>query len=214
MKRDHPQRILFLFEVMSLAILSVISLPIFVIKANARFANTARCWGLVVAGTDAGVQSFPRDANYVFHILNVHYRFDGIKYLGYDMSYAGVDKQATISNVRDAIRGWLANNSGNNDVIFIFFACHGEGYINNTGQLSNDLCIDGSRGDPVDEGSEIWNATAQEWVGIDEGLDIINDIYWDDDLSTDLATLTYGRLIFSCTSCFSGGLIDDLSTAQ
>jgi len=62
------------------------------------------------------------------------------------------------------------------------------------------------------------------WVGVDESCQVLNDdgvnpdVYWDDELKSDLSCLSYDKLIFvreGCVvedqSCFSGGLIDDLS---
>jgi hypothetical protein len=66
-----------------------------------------------------------------------------------------------------------------------------------------------------DEGDEVWNATLGKWVGIDESICLygtgVLEEYYDDELKTDLDTLHYGTLIFASSSCFSGGLIDDIS---
>jgi len=57
-----------------------------------------------------------------------------------------------------------------------------------------------------------------DWVGIDEGLKVQNETYWDDELKSDLDTLSYAELIFvrqGCVEgdkgCFGGGIIDDIS---
>jgi hypothetical protein len=209
MGKDYSQRLLslFLVSLIGLTVFSVVSVPVSVAIASAQEDDPVRYWGVIVAGTDGGVQSIPRDANYMFHVLNVHYRFDGIEYLSYDTSYVGVDKRATRNSTREAIREWL-NRSDDNDVIFIFIAAHGGGYNSHTGELSEEQSIEGLGGD---EGDEIWNVTAQEWVGIDECFYIGNEIYWDDELRADIANLNYGRLVFSSLACFSGGMIDDLS---
>ena len=176
-------------------------------------------WGLVIGADNSGWQSYSHDANYMFHVLNVHYRFDGIYYLSLDTDLPGVDNVTTKNNVRAAITGWLANRSDENDIVSIFWSSHGGGYNSHTGQLSNDQCIDGSRSDRIDESSEIWNSTAGKWVGIDECLYVDyggpnQATYWDDELAWDLTNLTYGRLVFSCMACFSGGFIDDLSATN
>lgn len=60
-----------------------------------------------------------------------------------------------------------------------------------------------------------------DWVGIDESMAVQDGLYWDDELSSDLNTLSYAKLIFvkqGCLeedlSCFSGGLIDDISASN
>jgi len=68
------------------------------------------------------------------------------------------------------------------------------------------------------------NGNMNEWVGVDECCLVLDnsgvgyDWYWDDELRSDLSTLSCDKLIFvreGCAegnqSCFSGGLIDDLS---
>jgi hypothetical protein len=57
-----------------------------------------------------------------------------------------------------------------------------------------------------------------DWVGVEEGMEVEDGCYWGDELKEDLNTLNYSRLIFvkqGCLegnlSCFSGGLIDDVS---
>ncbi|HEY4674971.1 MAG TPA: dockerin type I domain-containing protein [Candidatus Bathyarchaeia archaeon] len=62
------------------------------------------------------------------------------------------------------------------------------------------------------------NGNTNNWVGIDECAQLQDGSYWDDELASDLNTLSYAKLIFvkqGCLvgnlSCFSGGLIDDIS---
>jgi hypothetical protein len=57
-----------------------------------------------------------------------------------------------------------------------------------------------------------------DWVGIDESMQVQDGLYWDDELASDLNTLSYAKLIFvrqGCVEgdegCFGGGLIDDIS---
>ena len=57
-----------------------------------------------------------------------------------------------------------------------------------------------------------------DWVGVDEGIEVQDGCYWDDELKEDLNTLNYSKLILvkqGCIegnmSCFTGGLIDDIS---
>jgi hypothetical protein len=63
-----------------------------------------------------------------------------------------------------------------------------------------------------------------DWVGIDECMQVQDGLYWDDELADDLSYLAdndkYAKLIFvrqGCVegnlSCFGGGLIDDISAA-
>ena len=60
-----------------------------------------------------------------------------------------------------------------------------------------------------------------DWVGIDECLQVQDGWYWDDELASDLDTLSYAKLIFvrqGCVEdgegCFGGGLIDDISGSK
>ncbi|MDH5690545.1 MAG: hypothetical protein OEY81_03835, partial [Candidatus Bathyarchaeota archaeon] len=57
-----------------------------------------------------------------------------------------------------------------------------------------------------------------DWVGIDECMQVQDGLYWDDELASDLNTLNYAKLIFvrqGCVeegeACFGGGIIDDIS---
>lgn len=60
-----------------------------------------------------------------------------------------------------------------------------------------------------------------DWVGIDECMEVQDGLYWDDELASDLNTLSYAKLIFvrqGCVEdgegCFGGGLIDDISAPK
>jgi len=60
-----------------------------------------------------------------------------------------------------------------------------------------------------------------DWVGVDECLQVQDGWYWDDELASDLNTVTYAKLIFvrqGCIegnkTCFGGGLIDDISASK
>lgn len=74
---------------------------------------------------------------------------------------------ATKENMRWAITNWLDQSSDSNDIIFIFWTGHGAGYDSYYNEVRGleepERAIDGSRGGPVDEGNEVWNATAGEW---------------------------------------------------
>src|SRR4030043_283495 len=62
------------------------------------------------------------------------------------------------------------------------------------------------------------NGNQNDWVGVDECLLVQDNVhYWDDELASDLSTVSYQNLIFvrqGCLegnmSCFGGGLIDDI----
>jgi len=209
------RRLLVLFMLSALALSSFTSGAVWSRIGDSLELEPVEYWALIVGGDDEGIdQCFVHDANYMFHILNVHYRFDGIYYLSYDTGRPGVDAKATKNSTRQAIYQWLAGKSDSNDVVFIFVSMHGGGYNSHTGQLSDDQCIDGSRNDAIDEGSEIWNN-----MGVDEFLNTRGDNgeyapYWDDELKSDLSNVSYGKLCFSTLACFSGGLVDDLNATS
>jgi hypothetical protein len=163
------------------------------------------------------------DAHYLYHILTEHYKFDGIYYLDINPLFpAEVNDTATRDHFRWAITNWLRDRSDANDVIFIYIGGHGGGYNTIENELEGGR-IDGSQGDPVDEGQEHFNGTS--WFGVDECFQFRyksgTELYWDDELAQDLSTLQYSKLIFiriGCgangtenVGCFSGGIIDDIS---
>ena len=176
----------------------------------------------VIACTSTGLWSHTADAHYVYHVLTEHYNFDdeSIYYMN-DKSLLGVDTTwVNKYELRWAINQWLASRSDADDLIFIYIVGHGGGY--NT--IENDWAggrEDGSAGDPKDEGDE--HFIDGEWVGVDEciKLDLDDRKYWDDELKSDLNTLSYSRLIFVGAGgkeseeenggCYNGGLIDDIS---
>lgn len=146
------------------------------------------------------------------------------------------DKQ----DIREAITDWIGSRSDSDDLVFIYIEGHGTGYDLEEGCLDGpEDAIDGSRGDPRDEGDEFRETDinidfdedgvleSDVWGGIDESIMVLNSLmggipeyYWDDEVKEDLATLSYGRLIFfwngpklpnSTGSCHSGGFVRDLS---
>lgn len=156
------------------------------------------------------------DAQLLYHVLSEHYGFDGIYYLDVRTNLPGVNASATRNNFRWAIRNYLMNSDGN-DLIFIFIVGHGGGY-NTIEQRLQGGRIDGSQGDPQDEGLE--HFINGQWVGIDESIYFDgSEVYWDDELTDDLSILSYYKLIFVRVGgidgteggCFNGGLIDDIS---
>jgi len=87
--------------------------------------------------------------------------------------------------------------------------------------IPDDLTIDG---EDVDNDGYIVgvdlnnNGNTNDWVGIDECMEVEDGLYWDDELASDLNTLSYAKLIFvrqGCVEeskgCFGGGIIDDIS---
>jgi len=198
--------------------------------------NEIHYWGLIIqAWTHPADHAFEGDAQYMYHLMSDHYGFDGICYLATNpytnITLPGVTNETTKENINWAITEWLPQNSGPNDVVFIFWATHGFGYTrgeNYTGQetykswLKYQLDTDGD-----DEGDEIREITlgfdinedndTDDWVGIDETFLVEQtgilryQNYTDDELRLNLSTVNYDKLIFVSTSCFSGGLIDDLS---
>jgi len=187
-------------------------------------ADPVEYWALIVCGSYSGIEpSFGADAAFMYHTLSRHYTFNGIYYLHAEPSIAPeANGIATKENIRWAIKNWLDQRSDSNDIIFVYYTDHGAGYNTYYKQVRGlddpAKAIDGKRGDPVDEGNEVWNATAGKWVGYDEALTLqrgTDTTYWDDEIKADLNYLAsrgrYGKLVFVCFACYSGGLIDDLS---
>jgi hypothetical protein len=153
---------------------------------------------------------------------------DDIYYLSVNPFLTYVDDVSTLSNVRAAITSWLHDRSTANDIVFIYFSSHGGGY----NAMGNQL--EGGRTEvSSDEGPEVRESTLgidvnndgdkNDWVGVDESLQVQNGVYWDDDLASDLNTMNgrYAKLIFirqGCIegneTCFGGGLIDDISGSK
>lgn len=192
---------------------------------TAQAQDPQQLWALIICGSEEP-GSFPEDAGYMYHVLNDHYDFDGIYYLHVYTDRPGVDALSTKANVRSAITNWLDDHSSENDIIFIYFTSHGGGYH------SGNNALEGGRYDASgDEGNEIHETTLgvdldgdgnmDDWVGIDECMQVQDGLYWDDELASDLDTLSYAKLIFvrqGCLEgdegCFGGGLIDDISAAN
>lgn len=158
-------------------------------------------------------------------MLTDHYAFDGIYYLDVFTNRSGADGLSTLANVRWAITNWTASRADGNDIVFIYFTSHGRGY--NAVKNVNDYGRPEFGGDEGDEILEIFlgqdvngDGDFDDWAGIDEGLQVLGDWYWDDDLAADLNSVS-GEIIFvrqGCLegnqSCFGGGLIDDISAAN
>jgi len=187
-------------------------------------ADPVEYWALIVCGEyEPTWQWFAADSAFMYHTLRYHFSFNGIYYLHPDPSIAPeANGTATKENMRWAITNWLNQSSDSNDIVFIYFTDHGAGFNSHTNETEGldepEHAIDGSRGDPVDEGNEFWNATMGRWMGFDETimLQLGNDrTYWDDEVKSDLDYLAsrgkYGKLIFVSFACYSGGLVDDLS---
>lgn len=177
--------------------------------------DSVKLWALIVDGfylNSAG------DAAYMYHVLHDHYNFhdDDICYLtNWGPAHGqppipGTDKPATKANMNWSITTWLYDVSDSNDIIFIFFSNHGVGYNTVEGKLAG-----GRIESPSDEKKEHY--IENQWKGVDEGLEFPEEDkhYWDDELKEDLNYLAshgkYGKLLFVCFACFSGGFIDDLS---
>jgi hypothetical protein len=131
--------------------------------------DTVEFWALIVCGEYASVeQSFAADAAFMYHVLSTNYTFNGIYYLHANPTIdPNATDTATKENMRWAITNWLDQSSDSNDIIFIFWTGHGAGYDSYYNEVRGleepERAIDGSRGGPVDEGNEVWNATAGEW---------------------------------------------------
>jgi len=192
---------------------SLLAMP--TVNLAAATTDPVEYWALIVAGRYADVDpQLSANAAYMYHVLHEHYSFNAIWYLSnMPPPNPGVNGSATKQNMRLAINTSLYERSDSNDLIFIFFSGHGGGYNTKEGEL------DGGRIEsPSDEGNEHY--IENQWKGVDECL-VFNqnascpDYYWDDEIASDLNYLAsgqkYGKLIFVCFSCFSGGMVDDLS---
>ena len=111
-------------------------------------ASNSELWALIICGSSGG--SFSTDPQYMYHTLDVHYDFDGIRYLDFYDSRPGVYGTSTLDNVRSAIRDWLFGNSDDDDIIFIYFSSHGGGYNSIFGWESGRVET------PGDEGNEVY----------------------------------------------------------
>lgn len=303
-----------------------------IIAPYAEASGSQELWALIICGSEGG--SFSNNTQYMYHVLNDTYDFNGIYYLDVYTERPGVDASSTRANVRSAITDWLNDHSDENAIIFIYFTSHGSGYLRNYGfgpfifhityyamgdhgrisfetndedqarevseshfRLSDcprilvyyDLDDDGQADDfywdhdnderiemivdisgTLYDGGELpyidvdgdgnnddlfadigsnnrtdilidagtWTSDGEDgnndgiiigvdfngdgdfndWIGIDEGLKVQNETYWDDELASDLNTLSYAKLIFvrqGCVEggegCFGGGVIDDIS---
>jgi len=95
--------------------------------------------------------------------------------------------------------------------------------------VNHDGTIDNFISDGEDTDGDRWivgldlngNGNSNDWVGMDECMQVQDDLYWDDELASDVNTLSYAKLIFvrqGCLEeeqgCFGGGLIDDISAPK
>lgn len=182
-------------------------------------------WVVIVGG--------PLGSSILFNTYYCYYvmmnRFDinpetNIQYLYCDPSnqIGGVDNSSSKENVQWTISQWLPAHSDEDDIVFIYFSCHGGGFNNTFDEDGNPKLGGGRIDESGDEGNEHQCANGT-WFGVDENLWIYGDwespiYYWDDELAEDLSFASYGSLTVmfqACknenASCFSGGFIDDLS---
>ena len=184
------------------------------VQSTPSSTNAYRFWALLVtAGRNQVDNAMFAGGDYMYHVINEHYDFDGIYYLNnYEGTIPGVNATATLNNTRSAITDWLYNTSGPKDIIFIYFNVHGGGYYSNGGggppyYIPKTHNLDGgqpdSNGDEVDDNYDeslgFWNGSG--W-----------DRYLDDTLAADIDSLNgnYSTLILCTQSCYGGGIIDDI----
>jgi len=193
------------------------ALPIAPVKGT--FSMVWEKWALIIAGSGSPQEEqFLRDAAYMWNTLWQYYGFspDNLRFLYVTESapnpvpqeyYGGA---ATLANVRDSITNWLGSRSDPDDTVFIYIATHG------VGACCDGTLMGGRKDLSGDEGDEYGG------FGVDEALYLEADdsYYWDDDLREDLQSVFYSDLVIvvqacvnveSNMTCFSGGLIDDLS---
>jgi len=187
----------------------------------------AKKWALIICATED-----IRSEAYLMHgVLVLFYDFDGIIFID----------NVTREHVDNAFQ-WLAQQSGYDDLVFIWFGGHGGGFSTYTdGAWIERNSIVGGRafvtwddqrgwlgisneGTEVRE-SEIFNGTGygldvnndgdtRDWVGVDEGIELdgSGEMFWDDDFRDAVANIRFRAMVITVVSCFSGGFIDDLST--
>jgi hypothetical protein len=203
-------------------ILTLSMFQVFVVRAE---LPETEYWAFIVCGSPVSDPTYPpstftKNTEYMLHTLTEDYDFDEIIYFDNVMK----------STVRRTITRTLAGLSDENDVIFMYFASHGNG---KTWGRYDDPTVN-MTGEYPDEGDEIRESTlgydmngdgdTDDWVGFDENMEIshiyaqtgeyITEFYWDDELAEDLNHLEYKKLIFVRQGCFSGGLIDDIGDSN
>lgn len=82
--------------------------------------------------------------------------------------------------------------------MFLYFTSHGEGYWEAGNEVTSFARIDGSQEDPLDEGAEL-----PDGRGVDEGIEIKGETYYDDELKADLTNLSYYRLVVMVGTCIA-----------
>jgi hypothetical protein len=152
-------------------LLSVCIIPL---RVNATVGET---WVVLVGGygTAANWYQYIYDTYYAYVALQEYYNIDPnnitdhIKYLIYDGSleieYHMTDNETTTQNVRWTIRDWLSNVSDEDDTVFIYFACHGNGAVDST-----DLLVD--EWTPTNAG--FTHVNAEPWLSDDDETNYIS----------------------------------------
>ncbi|MBM4248287.1 MAG: hypothetical protein FJ149_02415 [Euryarchaeota archaeon] len=181
-------------------------------------------WAVLVAGTiGLGAERFSNTIDYWNHLLIDHYSFDGVKTLHPGFTD---ENEATVDNIRSAIKNWLPSKSDENDIILIVFSSHGAGMYSDGENYNLEggggrprFTWDGDNGHEQNEYREtdinydfngINGLESDVWGGVDEGIQIGESKLWDDYLYEDLNDIPkYSKLILIISSCFSGGFIDD-----
>ena len=214
-------------------VLTILALTVFVAIPPARCGDgKVERWVLLVGGTpevigESGSHQTLRDTYYFYHlsVYDIGISADHVMYLyvwkvppPILQDYDAIDDVANISSVRYYITQWLKPNVDEDDIVLIYMVTHGRGAFENGTWPETDkpARIDGSAGDPKDEGDEHYNPVSDAWWGVDEGLWFYNDqaIYWDDEFRQDLDELPSCTQIIILESCFGGGFIDDLSASN
>ncbi len=209
----------------SLLLILPLLLAVFVLPAKCVDYGQAELWVLIVGGAERPEQPILYqalwDTFYCYYTLTNMYDTprNHITWLysggdRYEPEVDSINETSTKANVQSAITSWLSSKADANDIILIYFRCHGSGFNITSGEYPDD-CFD------VD-GDEDWEHynSATGWFGVDEKLLLYGglveppEFYWDDELASDLNTLTYGNLIVFISGCYSGGFIDDLSASN
>jgi len=186
------------------------------------------------AGSDEGNEQRESTFTISFYPLNTPVDFNGdgindrLRDINYDR-FIEIDYNDDGNYTAQLSTTFDIDGDGQNDDIFADVGTHDRCNILINADTNGDRQVDNwtSDGEDIDNDGNIvgvdfnGNGNTNDWVGVDECMQVQDGWYWDDELASDLGTLSYAKLIFArrgCLeedlSCFNGGLIDDISASK